>query len=91
MSWTISYARSALKEAKKIDAQAKRKIQAYLHERITQLDNPRQLGKPLKGEFSELWRYRVGGYRIICDIKDQELVILVLRMANRKDVYNQPL
>ena len=89
MSWTISYARSALKGAKKIDAQTKRKIRAYLHERIASLDDPRQLGKPLKGQLSELWRYRVGDYRVICEIKDRELVILVLRMAHRKGVYNQ--
>lgn len=91
MSWKISYARSALKGAKKIDAQAKRKIRSYLHDRIATLDDPRQLGKPLKGQLSELWRYRVGDYRIICEIKDQELVILVLRMAHRKSVYNQPI
>ncbi len=91
MSWTISYARSALKGAKKIDAQTKRKIRTYLHDRVVTLNDPRQLGKPLKGQLSELWRYRVGNYRIICDIKDQELVILVLRIAHRKDVYSQPL
>jgi len=91
VSWTISYARSALKGAKKIDAPTKRKIRAYLHEHIATLDDPRQLGKPLKGQLSELWRYRVGDYRIICEIKDQELVILVLRMAHRKSVYKQPI
>lgn len=90
MSWTISYARSALKGAKKIDAQTKRKIHSYLHDRIAMLDDPRQFGKPLKGQLSELWRYRVGDYRIICDIRDDELIVLVLRMAHRKNVYNQP-
>ncbi len=89
MSWTINYARSALKDAKKIDVQTKRKIRAYLHKYIAQLDDPRKFGKPLKGRFSELWRYRVANYRIICDIKDHELIILVLRIAHRKNVYNK--
>ena len=91
MSWTISYAHSAQKDAKKLDAQTKRKIRAYLHERIAPLDDPRQFGKPLKGQLSELWRYRVGNYRIICDINDRELIVLVLRLSHRKDVYNKPL
>lgn len=89
MSWTINYAQSALKGAKKIDAQAKRNIHSYLHNRIATLDDPRQLGKPLKGQLSELWRYRVGDYRIICDIKDQELIVLVLRIAHRKNIYKR--
>lgn len=49
--------------------------------------NPRSSGKALQGEFKGLWRYRIGDYRVICQIKDKELVILVIDLAHRKDIY----
>lgn len=51
------------------------------------LDDPRTLAKPLQGEYGELWRYRVGPYRIICEIRDSELIVLVLRVGHRREVY----
>lgn len=87
MTWTIEYLASARKEVRKIDPQQRRRIRAYLEERVLALAHPRELGKPLKGELSELWRYRVGDYRIICQLQDERLVVLVVRIAHRKDVY----
>ena len=52
------------------------------------MQNPRATGKALQGEFSGLWRYRVGDYRLICEIRENELVILVLEIGHRKNIYN---
>ena len=56
---------------------------------MAKLDDPRQLGKPLKGQHSELWRYRVGDYRVVCDLRDEVLVVLVVRIGHRKEVYEK--
>ena len=58
-----------------------------MDERIAVLENPRNNGKALTGQLGGLWRYRVGDYRIICDIKDEELYVLVVKIGNRRDVY----
>jgi mRNA interferase RelE/StbE len=58
-----------------------------MEQRVAGLDDPRQLGEPLKGQWASLWRYRVGDYRVVCELRDQELVILVVRLGHRKDVY----
>ncbi|TIW19463.1 MAG: type II toxin-antitoxin system RelE/ParE family toxin, partial [Mesorhizobium sp.] len=55
--------------------------------RLAVLDNPRELGKPLKGPLATFWRYRVGDYRVICDVQDRRLVILVVTIGHRGDVY----
>jgi mRNA interferase RelE/StbE len=58
-----------------------------MDERVATKDDPRALGKALKGPLGDLWRYRVGDYRVICDIQDKVLTVLVLRVGNRRDVY----
>jgi mRNA interferase RelE/StbE len=87
VTWKVEYLASAAKSFRKIDPQQRRRIRAFLEERVMDLDHPRQLGKPLKGELTELWRYRVGDCRVICQIQDDRLVALVVRVAHRKDVY----
>lgn len=87
MTWRIEYAQSVQKSVKKLDPGVRQRIREYLEHRVARLDNPRQLGKPLKGEHTELWRYRVGDYRIICDIRDATLVVLVVRIGHRRTVY----
>ncbi len=87
MGWTIRYLKSAQKEAQKIDPQARERIRHYLEQRIARLEDPRQLGEPLKGQLASLWRYRVGAYWVICELRDQELLILVVRLGHRKEVY----
>ncbi|ERS91125.1 MULTISPECIES: type II toxin-antitoxin system RelE family toxin [unclassified Halomonas] len=88
MSWRIEYLASAAKGFRKIDPQQRQRIRAFLEQRVVALEDPRQLGKPLKGELTELWRYRVGDYRVICQIQDDRLVVLVVRAAHRKDIYD---
>lgn len=87
MTWTIRYLESLKKQVKKLDPQARRDIRSYLEQRVAQLDNPRDLGQPLSANLKGFWRYRVGDYRIICDIQDQEMIILVVRIGHRKQVY----
>lgn len=85
--WTIEWERKALKDAKKLDKSARQRIVNYLEERISVGQNPYQFGKPLKGDKLGLWRYRVGDYRILCQIEDNILVVLVIAVGHRKDIY----
>jgi len=85
--WRIEYARSVQKSVEKLDPQTRKRIRDYLETRIVSSDDPRQLGKPLTGPFGGLWRYRVGDYRLICELQDDRLVVLVLAVAHRRDVY----
>ena len=65
-----------------------RRILAFLHERVATLEDPRSIGEALKGSaLGEYWKYRIGNWRVICEIKDKEIVIVVLRVGNRREVY----
>jgi mRNA interferase RelE/StbE len=61
---------------------------AFLRDRIATTENPRRFGKPLRGGLKSLWRYRVGDYRLICDIRDETLVVLVVRAGHRRNIYD---
>ena len=74
-------------QLRKLDKQNAQRILDYMDRRIAPLENPRDLGKALTGPLGELWRYRVGNYRIICDIQDGALLVLVVRIGKRSDVY----
>lgn len=87
MAWTIDYTDTALKSLKKLDRQAARRIIGFMDERIAPADDPRIHGKALTGPLGSYWRYRVGDYRIICDIQDNLLRVLVVEVGNRKEVY----
>ena len=87
MRWTIEYARSAEKELRSLDRPTRQRILDYLDQRIAALEDPRSIGKPLKGELCEYWRYRIGDYRVICEIRDETIVVLVLRVGHRKEIY----
>ena len=87
MAWTIEYAETAKKQLRKLDKLAARRIVDFMDERVAASDAPRGMGKALKGSLGELWRYRVGDYRVICDIQDGVLTVLVLQIGNRREVY----
>lgn len=87
MTWVYRFDERALKELRKLGKQAQRDIIAYLDERIAGDDDPRRFGKGLKADLAGLWRYRVGDYRILCQIKDGELLVLVVAVGHRRDVY----
>ena len=88
MVWTINYSDRALKSLRKMDKQNARRIVDFMDLRIAVAADPRQSVKPLKGELGEFWRYRVGDYRILCEIRDDELVILAATIGHRREVYD---
>jgi mRNA interferase RelE/StbE len=85
--WTIGIKRTAARQIQKLDRKAQDTIILFLRERVAPADDPRQWGKPLHGEKRGLWRYRVGDYRVICDIQDERITVLVLTVGHRKNVY----
>ena len=86
-SWRVEISRSAEKQIQKLNRTAQESIVRFLRERVQAADNPRQWGKPLHGDKGGLWRYRVGDYRLICDIQDERVTVLVASVGHRKDVY----
>ncbi len=88
MAWTIELADTALRQLEKLDRLAAQRILKFLHGRIAPLENPRSIGEALHGErLGEFWKYRIGDYRLITRIEDDRLVVLVLRVGHRRDVY----
>jgi mRNA interferase RelE/StbE len=88
LAWQIKLSDSAIKSLSKLDKQIAARIIKFLRERIATLEDPRGTGKALTGAiFGSYWRYRVGDYRLICDIQDGELCILVIEVGNRKEIY----
>jgi mRNA interferase RelE/StbE len=86
--WAYSFDARALHELQKLDRQAQKDIIAYLDKRIATKEDPRRFGKPLKAALTGLWRYRVRDYRILCQIKDGVLLVLVVSVGHRKNVYD---
>lgn len=87
MAWTIEFHPDAAKELKKLDRAVAARVVKTLETRIAPLDDPRSLGAPLKGEHDGYWRWRIGDYRVIARIEDARIVILVLRVALRREAY----
>jgi mRNA interferase RelE/StbE len=87
LAWSIEIDDAAIKELKKLGRSASHNIIKYLESRIATEEDPRRFGKGLAGEKVGLWRYRVADYRIICRIEDQKLIVLVVKVGHRKDVY----
>lgn len=87
MAWTIEYTETALRWLRKTDRQVARRILDFMDERIAKADDPRGMGKALSNQFSGLWRYRIGDYRLICDLQDERLCVLVVEIGNRREIY----
>lgn len=88
MAWTISYTETARKQLRKLDRPTAHRILDFMDERIAGQSNPRDLGKALTGStLGSYWRYRIGDYRIICEIQDNKLCVLVVEIGNRREVY----
>lgn len=88
MAWIVESDPDAVKDLKKLDKQVQRRIIDFLRNRLSPLDNPRDLGEALAGSaLGAYWKYRVGDWRIICDIQDRRIVVRVLRVGNRLEVY----
>lgn len=90
MAWRIEFEAGAKKDLGTLDKQIARRITSFLRERVAQLDDVRSIGEALKGsKLGEFWKYRVGDYRIVAKIEDQALLVLVVKVGNRREVYRQ--
>ena len=88
MAWKIELSAQVDRELGKLDPPQRKRILKFLHERFAPLDNPHSIGQALHGSrLGEFWKYRVGDYRLICKIEDNRLLILVLRVGHRREVY----
>jgi len=87
LAWTIDYADTAKRQLRKLDKQTARRIVDFMDERIATAENPRSTGKALTGPLGNFWRYRVGDCRLICDIQDGALRVLVVQIGNRREIY----
>jgi mRNA interferase RelE/StbE len=88
MAWSIDLDPRAKKELNRLDPQVARRLTHFLFKRLAPLENPHSIGEALRGaELGELWKYRVGDYRIIASIEDKMVRILVVRIGNRREVY----
>lgn len=87
MVWRIDYSDTALKKLRKLDRETSRAIVDYLDDRIALSADPRIFGKPLTGSLKGRWRFRVGDYRIVCSFKSERLVVLVIDLGHRREIY----
>ena len=85
MAWKVEFAESAAKTLGKLDKPVAQRIIKFLQERVT--NDPKAIGEALQGNLAPLWRYRVGDYRVICDIVDESVKVIVLKIGHRKEVY----
>lgn len=88
MRYRVRVSAQAQRQIRRLDREAARRIRVFLEERLVTLDHPRQVGSPLKSE-EKLWRYRVGDYRIIVEIQDEQLVVLVVELGHRREIYQR--
>ena len=88
MVWRIEFDPAAVDDLARLDRLVQKRILKVLRDRIAFLDDPRALGEALRGtELGRFWKYRIGDYRLICDIQDQVIRILVLRVGHRREIY----
>jgi mRNA interferase RelE/StbE len=87
LAWTIELSDSARRDLQKLDRQAAKRIRNFLRDRVATSDDPRSVGKATSGPLAGYWRYRVGDYRIVCEIQDGRVTVFVIRIGDRKDVY----
>ena len=87
MAWLIEFDPDAFEDLKQLDGEIQRRVIRYLRERISTIEDPRRFGKPLRGEYKGLWRYRIGDFRLICAIEEAQFRVRVLRVGHRREVY----
>ncbi|HMD86900.1 MAG TPA: type II toxin-antitoxin system RelE/ParE family toxin [Terriglobia bacterium] len=86
MAWSIEYDPEALKDLRKLDRAIQREILDYMDTRVATAQDPRHFGRPLRASKFGLWRYRVRDYRIICELQQKRLVVLVVAVGHRSTI-----
>jgi len=89
MSYRVETTARFRKEFKKLDRYTQKILKAWLEKHLIGCENPRATGKGLTANLAGLWRYRIGDYRLICEIEDEKLVILALTIGHRSEIYRQ--
>ena len=87
MPWKIEFEKSAEKQLRRLDKGTRDKVLAYMHEKVAQADDPRDFGHSLNGEFAGQWTYRIGDYRAVCHLHFDRVVVEVVKVGNRREVY----
>ncbi len=87
MPWTVDLLEDVAKTLERLDATTRNRIRRFIRERLQGTDNPRQWGKILTGNYAGLWRYRIGDYRLVCQLQDARLVVLAVELVHRSDAY----
>ncbi len=87
MNWSVDYTKDAIKTLAKLDKTVRNRILKFINETLPKLENPREKGDALQGELNTYWRYKVGDYRLICKIIDNEITILVVEIGHRSKIY----
>jgi len=89
LAWTVEITDVAERQLQKLDRPVQKRILDWLDDRIEGCKNPRHFGEPLRGDRAGFWRYRVGDYRVLCDIQEEKIIVLVLAVGHRRDVYRK--
>jgi len=89
MNYQVIFSKEFKKNLKKLDKPIQDHVQSWIQKYLKNCENPRAFGKALTGNLSGYWRYRVGNYRIICEIKDNECIILAIKIGHRKEIYKK--
>ncbi|CRH93865.1 addiction module toxin%2C RelE/StbE family [Chlamydia trachomatis] len=87
MNWHLETSKAFDKEFKKLDHYTQRIIKGWITKNLMEVDNPRNYGKALTGNLAGLWRYRIGDYRLITEIKDDKFTILAISIGHRREIY----
>ena len=88
MGFEIEFDPAAIDDLKKLDRPVQQRLLGFLRQRVAVLDDPRAIGEALAGSrFGNYWKYRVGDWRIVCDIQDRRIVVRVVRVGNRREAY----
>ena len=87
LAWTIEFEQDAIRQLNRLDRGVRRRLLDFVENRVVSGGDPRQLGKPLKGKMAGFWSYRVGDYRLVCRLEDVRMVIAVVSVAHRREVY----
>jgi len=88
MAYSVELALGVDRELDNLDVPIRKRILKFLNDRVAKLQNPRSIGQALRGSrLGEFWKYRVGDYWLICKIEDDRLLVLVLRLGHRREIY----